>query len=160
MPLPMRRTLYYHFRSKDDLVAAYLGYRDLPNLSAFRRWFEAADGSVADKVASIFDHLAEAAAQPHWRGCGFLRTAAELADLPGHPAIVLGAAHKKKVESWLATCLAAAGIAQADLLARQIRLLIDGCFAVVMLHREPDYMRDAGMAARQLVELALAAPNS
>jgi AcrR family transcriptional regulator len=27
-----KRTLYYHFKSKDDLVAAYLAARDQPNL--------------------------------------------------------------------------------------------------------------------------------
>src|SRR5678816_3428725 len=31
-----KRTLYYHFKSKDDLVAAYLAARDQPNLALFR----------------------------------------------------------------------------------------------------------------------------
>ena len=149
-----KRSLYYHFDSKDDLVAAYLAYRDQPNLAGFQRSYEAADGSVADKIAGIFNTLAESAAHPKWTGCGFLRTSAELANLPGHPAIVLGAAHKKRIEAWLAECLAADGIVDAGTLARQIRLLLDGCFAVVMLHRDPSYMRDAGSAARVLVASA------
>ena len=34
-----KRTLYYHFKSKDDLVAAYLAGRDQPNLALFKQWF-------------------------------------------------------------------------------------------------------------------------
>ncbi|MEP4196127.1 MAG: helix-turn-helix domain-containing protein, partial [Aliishimia sp.] len=30
-----KKTLYYHFKSKDDLVAAYLASRDQPNLTLF-----------------------------------------------------------------------------------------------------------------------------
>lgn len=150
-----KRTLYYHFRSKDDLVAAYLAARDQPNLALFRRWFEETRGDLPTKVGSIFHHLARSARHPKWRGCGFLRTSAELANLPGHPAIKIGAAHKKKFEAWLQTIFEAERIAQASSLARQIVLLLDGSFAVVLLHRDPSYMDTAGEAAAVLVRSAL-----
>ncbi|CCD97977.1 TetR/AcrR family transcriptional regulator [Bradyrhizobium sp. STM 3809] len=150
-----KKTLYYHFRSKDDLVAAYLAARDQPNLALFKRWFDEDTGAVPDKVAAIFRHLAEAARHPRWRGCGFLRTTAELANLPGHPAIRIGAAHKKKFEAWLQAMFADAGIAGSGELARQMLLLLDGAFAVVLLHRDASYMETAGEAARTLVAAAL-----
>lgn len=150
-----KRSLYYHFKSKDDLVAAYLAARDQPNLLLFQRWFDEADGALPDKVAAIFSHLARAVRHPKWRGCGFLRTTAELANLPGHPAIRIGAAHKKKFESWLRTIFEDAGIAQAAELSRQMLLLLDGAFAVVLLHRDASYMETAGEAARALVVAAL-----
>lgn len=149
-----KRSLYYHFKSKDDLIEAYLGYRDQPNLDAYQRWFSAAEGTVAEKIAAIFGHLAKAAKHPKWKGCGFLRTSAELANLPGHPAIVRGAAHKKRIEAWLAARLADDGLLEPAAVARQIVLLLDGGFAVVMLHRDPNYMLSAGTAARVLVETA------
>lgn len=150
-----KRTLYYHFRSKDDLVAAYLEARDQPNLTLFRRWFEEAHGDLPDKVAAIFRNLAGAARHPKWKGCGFLRTSAELANLPGHPAIKIGAAHKKKFEHWMAETFAAAGISSNAQLARQILLLLDGSFAVVLLHRDASYMETAGEAAASLVAMAM-----
>jgi AcrR family transcriptional regulator len=146
-----KRSLYYHFKSKDDLIAAYLEARDQPNLAAFEMWFGEASGDAADKVAAIFTRLGEAARSPRWRGCGFLRTSAELAATPGHPAIRVAVRHKRQFEHWLAAALTRHGLASVDLLARQIRLLIDGGFAVVLLSRDSSYMATAGLAAEALV---------
>jgi len=151
-----KRTLYYHFRSKDDLVAAYLAGRDQPNLALFRQWFSDAGGGLPDKVEAIFRHLARSARHPKWKGCGFLRTSAELANMPGHPAMKIGAAHKKKFEAWLHTTFEAEGIAEPLRLARQILLLLDGSFAVVLLHRDASYMETAGEAAASLTAAAIA----
>lgn len=150
-----KRTLYYHFRSKDDLVAAYLEARDQPNLALFKRWFDEAGGKLPDKVAAIFTNLARSARHPKWRGCGFLRTSAELANMPGHPAIRIGAAHKKKFEAWLRGTFEAARISEAAQLARQIVLLLDGSFAVVLLHRDASYIDTAGAAAATLVKASM-----
>lgn len=149
-----KRTLYYHFRSKDDLIAAYLEGRDQPNLKLFQRWFAETEGDVADKVAGIFRNLARAARHPRWKGCGFLRTSVELVALPGHPAMVAARAHKTRVEAWLREVLGAAH--NAPELARQIVLLLDGAFAVVLLHRDPTYMETAADAATALIRNALA----
>jgi AcrR family transcriptional regulator len=149
-----KRTLYYHFKSKDELVAAYLEGRDQPNIELFKQWFAAAKGGVAAKVQAIFNNLATSARHPKWKGCGFLRTSAELANLPGHPAIKIGAAHKKKFEHWLRVTFEAERIAGAPLLARQVMLLLDGSFAVVLLQRDPSYMESAGQAAFSLIETA------
>src|SRR6195256_2686231 len=69
-----KRTLYYHFKSKDDLVAAYLATRDQPNLALFRQWFAEADDGLPAQVERIFRNLARSARHPKWKGCGFLRT--------------------------------------------------------------------------------------
>lgn len=149
-----KRTLYYHFRSKDDLVAAYLDKRDQPNLALLQRWFEEAEGDVGDRVRAIFAQLAKSARRPSWKGCGFLRTSVELVNLPGHPAMTIGRAHKKRVEDWLASVFYDAGIAdRAQELARGVILLLDGAFAVVLLHRDPSYMDSAGAAAERLIRI-------
>jgi AcrR family transcriptional regulator len=150
-----KRTLYYHFDSKDDLIAAYLGGRDQPNLAMFQRWFAESRGGLPARIEAIFRNLARSARHPKWKGCGFLRTSAELANMPGHPAIRIGAAHKKKFESWLRVTFEAEGIAQASRLARQILLLLDGSFAVVLLHRDPSYIETAGEAAASLTSAAM-----
>lgn len=146
-----KKSLYYHFRSKDDLVSAYLAYRDQPNLAAYRNWYDEAKGTPADRVKAIFDHLAVAASHPNWKGCGFIRTSVELADMPGHPALEIGRQHKKSFEAWIAEKLMAAGLRNAEDLSRQVMLLLDGSFSVAMLHRDSGYMYSAGRAAHALV---------
>jgi len=145
-----KRTLYYHFESKDELVAAYLEARDQPNLKLMSGWFDAAEGGLPQKLEAIFVNLARAARHPRWKGCGFLRTAAELAALPGHPAIKIGARHKAGFESWLSGACANHGAAEPAELARQIVLLMDGAFAIMLIHRDPAYVEAAGRAAATL----------
>ena len=151
-----KRTLYYHFDSKDELIAAYLETRDQPNLAVYRRWFAETDGDLPVKIRGIFDNLARSARHPKWKGCGYLRTSAELANMPGHPAIKVGAAHKKNVEEWLTALFEEQHLAEPPKLARQIVLLLDGSFAAVLLHRDPTYMETAGDAAAALVAAASA----
>ena len=147
-----KRTLYYHFRSKDDLIAAHLQARDEPNLTLFKRWFEETEGDIAEKAAGIFRQLAQSARSAKWKGCGFLRTSVELINLPGHPALVVARAHKKRVEDWLGSVFMEAGAGNdAQPLARQVMLLLDGSFAVVLLHRDPSYMETAADAVIRLI---------
>ena len=152
-----KRTLYYHFASKDDLIGAYLAARDEPTFTRQAAWLDETKGDLPEQVLGLFEKLARATRLPRWKGCGFLRAAAELAGTPGHPALKIGSAHKKKFEAWLRTTFEEAGIASAAQLARQILLLLDGSFAVVQLHRDPGYMETAGEAASSLVEMALRA---
>jgi len=49
----------------------------------------------------------------------------------------------------------AEGIGDGLPLARQVMLLLDGSFAVTLLHRDPSYMETAGEAAFSLVRVAL-----
>lgn len=146
-----KKTVYYHYKSKDELIAAYLTSRDQPNLTLFKKWFDEADGALADKVEAIFLNLAQAAQHPKWKGCGFLRTAAELANMPGHPAMKVGAAHKKKFEAWLSRVFADHSLSEPEQLARHVILLLDGAFSTVLVHRDPRYIEAAGQVSRSLV---------
>ena len=94
---------------------------------------------------------------PRWRGCGFLRTIAELANTPAHPAVKAGAAHKKRFEAWLETELRGHGVAGAPALARQLVILLDGATTVMLIHRDLDYVDTAGRLALGLVEQARSA---
>ena len=147
-----KKTLYYHFETKDELITAYLASRDQPTLAYYARWFAETDGSTADKVRGLFTSFGKAADTPSWRGCGFLRTIAELANTPGHPAIKAGAAHKKKFEAWLADILARDDVRDAGRVARQIVILLDGAATVMLIHRDVAYVEAAGETAALLIE--------
>ena len=146
-----KRTLYYHFRSKDDLIAAYLQARDEPTLARYAYWLDETEGSLADQMAGIFRRLARVAARAKWKGCGFLRAAAELASSPGHPALKIGSSHKKKFEAWLAGRIQAEGLEEPDMRARQLMIVLDGAVAQMLIHRDPSYARAAGEVAVALL---------
>ncbi|GHC53253.1 TetR/AcrR family transcriptional regulator [Neogemmobacter tilapiae] len=141
-----KRTLYYHFASKDDLIAAYLAERDNPNLALFQRWF------TQGGVAGLFAELERAARRKDWKGCGFQRAVAELANMPGHPAMTAARAHKKRVEDWLAECFA--GTPDAARLAKGIALLMEGAFASALMTRDANVFALAGQTATALVRQA------
>jgi AcrR family transcriptional regulator len=146
-----KRTLYYHFRSKDDLITAYLAQRDQPTLGYVTQWMDETKGPLSRKVAAVFERMAKVASHPKWKGCGFLRLAAELADTPGHPALKVGAGHKKKLEAVFEKMIAAEGLSEPALRARQIMLLFDGAWSAILVHRDTAYAQAAGTAAAALV---------
>lgn len=150
-----KRTIYYHFDSKDDLIASYVASRDQPNMDFYASCFDAAPGSLPDRIRAIFHEVGNQASKPRWKGCGFLRAAAELVDTPGHPALKAGAEHKKRLEAWFAEILAdELGEQVAKPVARQLSILLDGTFSSLLVHREPSYAEAAGEAAVTLVETA------
>jgi AcrR family transcriptional regulator len=147
-----KRTLYYHFASKDDLIAAYLEERDLPTLGRYQRMIPEGGASAARRIRRIFEQLGKNAEDPRWRGCSFLRAAAEFANLPGHPARVVAARHKRRFEAWLEEVLAADGFGEAAALAQQLMILLDGAVAQILIHREPSYALSAADAASTLLK--------
>jgi AcrR family transcriptional regulator len=146
-----KRTIYYHFPSKDDLIAAYLAARDEPTFARQAAWLDETKGDLPEQILGLFENLARAMNTPRWKGCGFIRAAAELAGTPGHPALKIGSAHKKRVEAWLEGRIATSGLSEPALRARQVMILLDGAAAQVLIHRDPAYALAAGQAAAALV---------
>ena len=146
-----KRTIYYHFPSKDDLIAAYLTARDEPTFARQAAWLDETEGDLPRQVLGLFENLARAMNTPRWKGCGFIRAAAELAGAPGHPARKIASTHKKRFEAWLEGRIAQAGLSEPALRARQVTLLLAGAAAQVLIHRDPAYALAAGQAAAALV---------
>lgn len=146
-----KRTLYHHFRSKDDLLAEVLRAQDELALQAFRTFADRLSGSAEAIVAGLFRDLAVWADRPRWLGSGFTRLVIELADLPGHPARAIARRHKAKLESLLADMLAATRIARPRELARAVWLLSEGAISLILVHGDRGYAAAASEAAMTLV---------
>jgi AcrR family transcriptional regulator len=147
-----KRTLYAHFRSKDDLLAAVLlHYGELASVRLQRigaRMPADRDGMID----SFFGQLAGwAGATPRWSGSGFTRLVIELADLPGHPARALARRAKTTTEAWLAERLSAARVKLPRERARELMLLMEGAMALTLIHGNRSYIDAAAGAAKRLV---------
>ena len=97
-----KRTLYYHFRSKDDLLAAALEQHSGLALARIRDWGARLPADPLPAVEAFFAELGRWATGPNFEGAGYTRIVMELADLPGHPARAVARRHKAVVEAWLA----------------------------------------------------------
>ncbi len=150
-----KRTLYYHFQSKDDLITKYLSARDQINLQAFQKSFDEQKGDITKKIRAVFDSVVTATSHTKWRGCGFQRTAGELANKPGHPAIKAASVHKKNVEAWLTKEFNQYDVTNADVTARQVFLLLEGALSSMLIHHDSAYIQEAGNAAALLVANAV-----
>jgi AcrR family transcriptional regulator len=143
-----KRTLYQHFRSKDDLMAAALAH--CSELAIQRLGFPRPT-KRDELIDSFFTELAEWAAKPGWSGGGFTRAVMELADLRGHPARTIARKHKTAVEKWLADALAAADVSSPRERACEVMLLMEGAMALMLIHGDRNYAKAAAGAARTLV---------
>ena len=146
-----KRTLYHHFKSKDQLLADVLEAQHHLALQAFRTFGDKLSGSPETIVRSMFRDLAVWADTPRWAGSGFTRLVIELADLPGHPARSIARRHKAQLEKSLADLLARSGAARPRELARAVWLLSEGAIALILVHGDRGYSAAASEAAIALV---------
>jgi AcrR family transcriptional regulator len=146
-----KRTLYYHFRSKDELLASVLQRQHELALAQVRNWAEGLSGGAHEVFDSLFEDLAKWAAKPRYSGAGFTRVAMELADLPGHPARAVARGHKAAIEQLIADVLARAGVQAPAESARETALLLEGAMALMLVHGDRAYAKAAAGAAKKLI---------
>lgn len=146
-----KRTLYYHFESKDQLLAAVLEAQHQLALAAFRTFGDKLSGSPEDIIDALFRDLAVWSDRPRWAGSGFTRLVIELADLPGHPARTIARRHKGMLEAHLAELFARANIEQPRDRAREVWLLSEGAISLILVHRDRSYAAAAAAAAKRLI---------
>jgi AcrR family transcriptional regulator len=115
-----KRTIYRHFRSKDELIAASL--RRAPRIR-----FPAA-GTPADRILGAFDLLEQFLAGSQYRGCPYIIYTAELTD-PQHPARRLIDTFIAKRRAWFRDRAAEAGARDPESVAEELDLLFDGALA-------------------------------
>jgi AcrR family transcriptional regulator len=147
-----KRSLYYHFKSKDMLLAAVLEAQHDLALAAFRTFGDRLGGSPEAIVDTLFKDLAVWSDTPRWAGSGFTRLVIELADLRGHPARVIARRHKAMLERHLADLLAETGVASPRERARQIWLLSEGAISLILVHGDRSYAAAAAEAAKMLIK--------
>lgn len=137
-----KRTLYNHFPSKDELIAAYL-----------RRRFTqapASDKPPVEQILGTFDRLERGFAAKGFRGCPFVNAVAELGS-EDQSVKKIAVAFKESRRLWFRDLLKRLGVADAEGLATQLTLLVDGAIAQDLVRDDPAMARAAKQAARVLL---------
>jgi AcrR family transcriptional regulator len=149
-----KQSLYNNFKSKAELVSAYLEARHAEWLGLYRaRLAQAIEPS--DRVLAVFlayeDH-AEDAYERGFRGCGILNAAAELK--VGDEGRLAVQAHKEEVEAILAAHLLEVWPTDAERVretAAHLSFLLEGAMARAGLEGSSDRVRQAVRIATSLL---------
>jgi AcrR family transcriptional regulator len=146
-----KRTLYHHYPSKDELIAAAL--RVAP-IIAFP-----SEGEPVERIIGAFEELGEFLTDTRYRGCPYIIFTAELAER-GHPARQLIERRIAKRRAWFRDMAHQAGARDPDLLSEQLDVLFDGALASGTKRGDLTPAKAALSAAKALIYSAtFAAPS-
>jgi AcrR family transcriptional regulator len=135
-----KKTLYNHFKSKDELIVAALAQRDAQFLEGMHEAIgkfllgRSADKHMA-KVLAYFDALEEWICSDRFYGCTFINASAEYPSLED-PVHVACAEHKQVVINLVQELLVDFPVADSTELAQQLAMLGEG--AIVLAHTAGD----------------------
>lgn len=132
-----KRTLYNHFGSKDGLITAYLQRREV----RWRRRLAARLENVGDdpvgRILAYVHGYADPPDDQEFRGCANINAAAELVD-DNHPALGVIRSSLDNIERGIETILDEAGVADADMVAAQVLLVLEGALNVAGIRRSEE----------------------
>jgi AcrR family transcriptional regulator len=137
-----KRTLYNHFPSKDALIRAYLERRFVPP--------RASDKPPVEQILGTFDALERRFSASDFRGCPFVNAVAELG-AEDQSVRQIAIAFKESRRLWFRDLLLRLGVTDAEALATQLALLVDGSIAQDLVRNDPAMARAAKDAARVLL---------
>jgi AcrR family transcriptional regulator len=142
-----RMTLYNHFKSKDELILAALRRRDEMFRHALARFVEGRTDDPHERLLAVFDFVGEWCASPDFHGCMFINAAAEYAERDS--AIRrFGAEHKRAQHEYLRGLCEAAGLPDAETVAAELALLLEGAVVCALVSDQVVNDDDAGAPAR------------
>lgn len=141
-----KATLYKHFSSKEDLIAAVLDAEG----AAWRSWFFGrlgqVQGTARDRVLAIFDILEEWFSDPSFYGCPFINAVAEF-DSDNVDIRKTADAHKAHLLTWLQAKAIEMNASDPRDVALNIVVLVDGAIVAAQHSRDPSFARRARMMA-------------
>jgi AcrR family transcriptional regulator len=142
-------SLYRHFGSKKGLLEDVLRHRS----DRVVAWLSAASGQPTDPVEralAVFDALRGWYAERPFRGCAIVKAASEERELDG-PAHRQAGVHLGRHLELLTALAADTGVADPQLVGRQLLILLEGATVVAAVTRDPSAADDARRVARTLL---------
>lgn len=123
-----KTSLYRHFPTKDDLIAAFLRREDEDFWSHWDRVSEAHAGSPERELDAQLQWIGERIARPGYRGCPQINIAAEYSD-ENHVARQVAVAHKVEMRRRLAEVGRRMGLADPKAFAVELGIVVDGALS-------------------------------
>ncbi len=119
-----KMTLYRHFRSKDDLVVAFVEQLAAENAEILENLLGDGCGTAEQKLDAWVDHVEDVLANKRERGCALANAAVELD--ARHPARSVIEAYKQRKYDRLVVAFRDAHYSEPERLADEVFLLFEG----------------------------------
>ena len=146
-----KTSLYRHFGTKDDLVAAFLKREDEDFWETWDRIAAKHGDDAAGELDAHLEWIGKRVGRPNYRGCPQINVAAEFPELD-HPARKVATAHKRQMRKRLKDIAERLGVARPDELAGQLSLLLNGAFVSSQIFKPGEPTPLLRRAARALIE--------
>jgi AcrR family transcriptional regulator len=143
-------TFYRHFRTKDELVVAYLEGLAEQERADVAATLTRAAGDADEAIRLFAETIGAVSCQPGFRGCPFINAAAEYAD-PDHPVRRTVAAHRHWVRAALEEMVTPLGPTDPAGVADELVLLRDGAMVSGYLGDPATVSRSLHRAARAVL---------
>lgn len=145
--------VYRHFHSKAGLIDATLAKRDTDRRQALAEVLRRTPSSPIDRLKGVIDWQLEWVGDSRFRGCGFVRAAAEL-EAGGRQAASRAYQHKAWYREQLEQFAEQTGAPDPAQLAVRIALVIEGATTLAFLGDQARVIAEARALAYQLVDEA------
>ncbi len=146
-----KKTLYHHFKSKDELILAALRLRDETFRNSFMRAVEAKTEDPEGRLLAVFDAAEEWFRQEDFFGCLFVGGIHEFPDA-GTPIHNMCREAKSLVQAYITKLALAAELDQPVLLSEQLALLLEGAIVMAQTNGSPASAAQAKKAAEVLIQ--------
>lgn len=146
-----KTSLYRHFRTKDDLIAAFLQREDEDFWGTWNRVAEQYGDDPSAELAAHLEWIGERVGRPNYRGCPQINVAAEFPETD-HPARKVAAAHKRQMRQRLKGIAERLEVGRPDELAGQLVVLINGAFVSSQIFEPGEATPLLRQAAQALIQ--------
>ena len=147
-----KMTLYRHYPSKDDLIAAYLQGSNQVFYDQFEQITKDAP-TAREKLQAFFEALQSYVLSPDCYGCPFINISAEYPE-PEYAGHQIALEHKRSVLARFRELAEEAGARQPEALANALFLLMDGAYVAARMFGPSTRSPATSLAetARQILE--------
>ena len=149
-----KKTMYQHFRSKEELIVAVLRQHDGMFRNHFMKSVQQASENPREQLLAIFDVAYSWFEQKDFYGCLFINATGEFSNR--NPAIQAACLeYKRMIRQFIEQLTRSVGVSDSEKLASELSLLLEGAIVTSQVSGIKDSAKTAKFAAKTLIEAAL-----
>ncbi len=148
-----KKTMYHHFRSKEELILAALRHHDGLFRNNFMKAVQASAPTPRERLLAIFDVAQAWFGDNKFYGCMFINAVGEYSE-PDTPIRDACKDFKRQLLAFFVELASEAGLETPGEVAASLAILLEGAIVTAQVSGRPDSARTARHAAAVLIERA------